>query len=264
MGQYSREEDTIHSAFATFRTQPEVMIAIDGTDQLGSRTNVIYSNAFFKWDPAQPNSFAKTELNEYLNGARMKRIVGDGMTLWSYDFAKNTYSASRYGSYGAAQPQGFRASMLFELTNATSGPSVFLARTLREIFSGDFAQYRSWFPMAQITVVSDVAPTRSMVDPIVPSRSYTGDQLNFYVVYTYNPRVRRSGAFHFSRSDVTKPWTLAEVFYADGTSLNASTPRLVDWRMTFHTGMLPASTNYVFVPPTNARAIANARSRSGG
>jgi len=56
---------------------------------------------------------------------------------------------------------------------------------------------------------------------------------------------------------------LSEIYYADLQNVNASTPRMIDWRLTIHTGSLPMSTNYVFVPPTNARAIANVKGQGG-
>lgn len=266
LAQLAPAEQGIQDAFASIRASQEVMLVLDGVDRIGTRANSLYSTAFFLWDPivaTTTHKLAKTDVNDYVNNVHTHRIAGDGMTLWSYDYGKNAYTSFRYGAYAGAQSTDFRMNLLQEATASSRGPTVFLARMLREIFAGDVAQYSSWLPMASVTVVSTTSGTASLADPIVSTRSYDSNDLNYYVVYTYASRPRRSAAFHFVRTDLAAPWTLQEIYYADSLQLNASTPRLVDWRISVYTGILPASTNYVFVPPASARAISNVRGQGG-
>jgi len=253
------QEQGIESAFAQLRADNEVMLALNGTDQVGPKTTALYSNAFFQWDPLNPDSFAKAEINDYVNNAHLRRIVGDGTTLWSYDFLRNTYSTFIYGSYTGGQPSGFRSNMLEELSTSSQASTVYLARMLKEIFSGKAAIYTTWLPGATVTLVSKSSQTTSMKDPVDANRTYTADDTNFYVVYTYPSRPQRSAAFHFTLPDTTKPWVLSEIFYADLQHLNPSTPRLLDWTITVYTDNFPETPNFVFVPPANSHSIANAR-----
>jgi hypothetical protein len=261
--QITAEEKSILSGFTSLRAEKEIMLELDGTDKFGAKTSVLYSNAFFNWDPLKPDSFAKVEVNDYLNGNHTHRIVGDGTTLWGYDFTKNAYTSFRYGAYSGTLAPDFRANMLQELTTNSRGTTVFMSRMLREVFSGDIAQYRTWFPGAQITLLTKTSSPPVMTDPVDQNRSYVADDLNLYVIYTYTPRTQRSSAFHFSRPDLNSPWSLSEIYYADSQTAGSSVVRFVDWRITVHTGVLPLSTNYVFVPPTNARAIANVKGQGG-
>lgn len=272
-GQIRIDEQNIQYAFAQSRLQPEAMLELNGTDKYGPRTNVLYGNAFFKWDPLNVNAYAKAEINDYVNGAHSHRIVADGTTLWSYNFPQNTYSSFKYGSYSGAQPAGFRNNLFQELNSSSQASSTFLARTLREIFAGDVSMYTGWFPGSIITVVCKpgtvtVGPmtptTDNMVDPIDSTRSYVGDDLNYYVVYTFANRLQRSGAFHLSRVDLSHPWMVSDIHYIDVQYINPSTPRIVDWTITFNTAPFPVMTNYAFVPPANARSIANVKGQGGG
>jgi len=203
-GQIVAAEKPIQFAFDTIRQQNQIMLELDGTDQYGPKTTVLYSNAFFLWNPIKPDAFAKTEVNDYYNGVHGHRITGDGLTLWGYDFSRNAYTSLRYGSYSGAQPADFRANMLQELTTNSQGSTVFMARMLREVFAGGNAQYSSWFPGATITTLAKTSTPPQIVDPVDQNRTYVGDDLNYYVIYSYTPRTQRSAAFHFSRADILK------------------------------------------------------------
>jgi hypothetical protein len=265
--QISAAEQPIEDAFVQLRQESQIMLELDGTDQYGPKTTTLYANAFFDWDPINVNKFAKAEVNDFFDGIHAHRIVGDGTTLWGYDFTRNAYTSLRYGSYSGPEPEGFRGNLLQEVAINSKASTVFLARMLREIYSSDTSlasHYRTWFPGAQITTLTKTSTPPQMVDPVDTNRTYTADDLNFYILYTYTPRTQRSGVFHFTRADLTKPWALSEFYYADAQQVNSSVQRVLNWRITVRTGSLPASTNYVFVPPTNARAIANVKGQSGG
>lgn len=255
--QISDDEAPIQQAFAKLRGENEIMLTLDGSERIGSRVNTLSSNAFFKWEPLKPDyPGIKAEINDWVNGEHTRRIVADGTILWNYDFTRNAYTTFRYGSYNGALPEGYRINMLNELTTATQGPSVFLSRALKEVFSGNGAQYRTWLPMSQITVIGD---GMYIDDPVIPSRRYTGTQNDLYIVYTYASRLQRSGAFHLQRSGPLSDWHLSEIFYADRQQLNASTSKTVDWMISVTTGTMPTVPRYTFVPPTTAKSIANVR-----
>src|SRR5579862_4619366 len=98
----------IQSAYNLIRGETEIMVDLAGTDQYGPRINHIYSKAFFQWNPLSTSmSTAKAEIDDYLNTNPTHRITADGTTLWSYDFARNTYTSFRYGAYSGAEPPDY-------------------------------------------------------------------------------------------------------------------------------------------------------------
>ncbi len=274
----SVNEKAIQSALVNLRTDmtilqapKQMMLELTGTETLGPRVNNLYSNAYFSWDPTAPNAFAKAEINDYVNNAHTRRIAADGTTIWAYSFPQNAYTSFRYGTYSGTPPTDFRINMFSELMRASEGPAVFLARLLRETYSGytndqsklgntfDTANYTTWLPGATVSVVTGGA---SMQDPVAKNRTYQSvpGGLDEFVVYTYAQRPQRSAAFHLTVNSTVGGWNLSEVYYADEKYLNPSTPRLLDWKITVYTGTLPSTTNFVFIPPAKARAIANVRS----
>ncbi|HVT13378.1 MAG TPA: hypothetical protein VHE55_14015 [Fimbriimonadaceae bacterium] len=256
--QLTPDEKNIGAAFALLRQNNEIMLELNGAEQYGARTTNLYSNAYFKWDPLNPDSFAKSEINDFVNNVHTHRIVGDGQTLWSYDFNQNTYSAFHYGSYSGPPPEGFRTNLLQEMASASKGQTIFLARMLREVFGGVVATYTTWLPMATITYVGKGTTTESMKDPVA-NRTYVASDVDAFVVYTYPTRPQRSAAFHLTRPDQTQPWAISEIYYADLQRISASTSRYVDWTITVHTTAFPFAATYIFKPPTTARPIANVK-----
>jgi hypothetical protein len=91
----------------------------------------------------------------------------------------------------------------------------------------------------------------------VPDRVYNSNPDNFFVMYTYNVRPERTATFRFQRT-APGQWDLTEIYFADRQRLGSSV-RVMDWRISIYTGSLPSGTNYKFVPPSNARAVANLR-----
>lgn len=261
LGELNPDEKNIGMAFSLLRQEKEVMFELDGTDQMGSRTTNFYSNAYFQWDPNNPDAFAKSEINDFVNNVHTHRIVGDGQTLWSYDFGQNAYSAFNYGAYSGAPPEGFRTNLLQEMASSSKGPTIFLARMLREIFAGTNAQYTPWLPMATVTYI--VKGSVPMTDPVATNRTYAGDDQNSFVVYTYATRPQRSAAFHLVRSSITDPWSLGEIYYADLQKLSAANTRFLDWKIVVRTVPFPANATYIFKPPTTARPIANVKGQGG-
>jgi hypothetical protein len=150
--------------------------------------------------------------------------------------------------------------MLNELGATTQGPSVFLARLLREVYAGDVAQYRTWMPGAQVMTLT----SGSKKDPVNPERTYFASPNDCYVIYWYGSRITRSAAFHLVLNAKTGLWQLSEIYYSDKQDMASSSVRWVDWAITVYTDSLPKSTDYVFIPPRNSRGIANPRTSGGG
>lgn len=233
----SGDEARIQAALAALREEPEIMIQLDGTEKLGTRTSTTAINAFYKWNPLTPSKTdtVRVDLQEWVNLALTRRICGDGVTLWAHDFQRNAYTSSRYGAYSGAQPEGMRTTLLQELGRASQGQAAHVARLLREVFSGDGAQYRSWYPGAKVTAT-----------PGGIHLSMEG----------------RSRAITFLLDESGARPKLVGIDFYDAQRVG-SEDRIVTWTLTVHTGYLPASSDYVFVPPTRARAIANPRGPGG-
>ncbi len=259
--QISTKEQAIQDAFASLRSADSLVLQLQGSDKQGSRNDSLDTTVFWSWDSAL-DKFAKIDVWVNQNSARMARLCGDGITFWALDFRQNAYNSTRYGTYNAAPPTGFRSNLLQAVTNSSRGTTTWATRMLREIFSGTGAEYRTWLPGARITLLSTDpgADQLSMIDPVA-NRTYTASNTEKFIVYSYDTGLRRSAAFHFSRTDTASPYELTEVYVADQRTAG-STSRLIDFSIQVNPA-LATTTNYVFVPPTTARAIANPRPAGG-
>ena len=105
-----------------------------------------------------------------------------------------------------------------------------------------------------------------MVDPVITTRTYQSlpGGLDSFIVYSYPSKPVRSSAFHVVWNAQTSQWNLSEIYYSDYQRINGSTGRTIDWKITVYPGQTPPAKSYQFVPPSNARPIANVKGQSGG
>lgn len=267
--QIAKKEQPIQDALGWLRPKPDTLVRLVGYEKFPNRRVDLVSNAFFRWNPMSTGGVVQAEIQDYVNGAPARRLCADGRTVWSYSFAQNAYSASRYGAYGGPPPEGYRSTLMDRMTMDAEGNSAYLIRFLREIFAGDSAQYRTWFPGATVTLVMTDAVALTLgyqtlnygqpaKDP-VSGRWYTPGDQDFYVLYTFAYQPERSCAFHFIPPiDLGKPWRIGEIYYADSQRAGNQVTRYTDWIATVYSDPhdFPVKTNFVFVPPTNATPIA--------
>jgi len=259
-------ETEINQAFANLRGVDKVYVHLYGNEYVGATTTPIATDLFWDRPLASTAQDMKMEMIESRNGIQLRRIVADGQHVWGIDLLKNTYSASRYGSYTATKPTDYEVNGLQSLNLLASSQSAFLARMTREVWGGIASAYRPWIPASAVRNEQSVVGTGSTFnDPVVPTRTYTGTPTTKYFVYwvTKSSVPVRSLTFELEYNSTTTNWDLASLYYSDYSKVGAST-RLVDWQADVYTGVLPATGNFVYSPLPGARAIAGPRPNGTG
>src|SRR5262249_7329177 len=108
-------------------------------------TNIKATATWFQ-DVEDGRPMAKVQLVVVMNNLEIYRIIGDGITLYSYDERRNEYSASRYGNYAGAQPSDYVNALLSSVRSQLQGQSAYPGRLLSEVYAGEDARYTSWIP----------------------------------------------------------------------------------------------------------------------
>jgi|GEM_PF-1845917 len=127
---------------------------LTGTQTIGGKTTTFESVLYFNtWDEFLPSSktpyvYAQVELDHYdTTGSTpthpvavlTNRYVGDGQTLWSYDYQALRYSGALYGYYGPAPSpaplvETYPGNVVNRLSSAVTGPDSYLAMLLKEAY----------------------------------------------------------------------------------------------------------------------------------
>ncbi len=251
--QIAPAEMPIQDSMARLRAQPKMILQLDGTDNHAGRIKTFSSTSFFEWDPLASNSKVFADIFEFADGFPSRRITGNGDTVFAYTNADNTYTSTIYGSEMNPQPRDAKGVMLLALVTEARGTSIYVVRFLKEIFGGDSASYHTWLPGAQVQTIS----AGTVVKDKISGRVYAPGGDDFYILYLFEERLKRSCAFHLARVDATKPFEISEVIYTDIQKMGSS-ERILSWTMTVNP-LTTATTNYTFIPPRTARAIANRR-----
>lgn len=245
----------VQNGLTWLRTQPSVWIRVDGVD------DYIQSHSFttdtFWYQTVQPSGpLIKLESTEYRDGRLIRRIVGDGNTLWAFDPLRNEYSAKVYGSLTGGQNQNLLRDLLTGFGSHATGNLASSARLVRETYGGGAALFRPWVIGSQSWALMD---PQFMNDPIVGTKwTYRASPARQFAVYYVAGPPAKSLSFQFDQNSKSGAWELTNVYGAESSTV-AGKDRLVYWHMTI-TPVLPATANFEFVPPANARPVV----RSGG
>jgi hypothetical protein len=218
-------EQRIYNAYVRLRANDTLFVQVTGYEAIGSHQKG-FNNSLYWSHEAAPTS-TKTELQEFIDGVQIRRVVGDGNSLWSYDLKRKEYAASIYGNYTDTPGQNYERTLLGLLNGTARGTSSYIARLVREVYQpGDTAGYRSWAPgyvPTQLTTVTN--------DPIVSTRVYAPSSSNVYIAYgTDQATTNRSLVFELTYNSIDDDYDLTHVFYAERSG-QGPTARLTDWTM---------------------------------
>ncbi len=227
---------TFLSALQQLTAQPNLFFHLLG--QTTYRGKVTPIETFFYWTtnvqsatpsgagPATSVQVCELDLEQYVNSVLVRRIVGDGTTLWNYDFVTHQYSATLYGSYGPTQPELYELNLLNDFVWATSGPEAYLSKLLRQIYPINpnyvpppliinitavppitNTNYASWMPGIYSQSLPQGVPITFPSDPANPRTPSATD-----LYYTYNGSPKRSITFELQPPTATTTT-------GDGTSI---------------------------------------------
>lgn len=259
-------ETEVNQAFVNLRGADKALFHLSGSEVFGATTTPIASDFFWSRPIPSTAQDMKMELVEARNGLQVHRVVADGQHVWGVDLVKNTYSASRYGSYTATAPTDYEVNGLQSVNLLTSAQSALLARMAREVWGGTTAMYRPWIPASANRSERTVSGTGdTFTDPVVTTRTYASTDTTKYHVYwvTQNGTPVRSLTWYLEYNGGTGSWDLKSIYYSD-LSKRGSVSRLVDWKADIYTGVLPSSGNFVYTPAAGSRAVAGPRPNGSG
>lgn len=175
------------------------------------------------------------EHTEYENGVLLRRIVGDGTFLWSFDARAYTYSSVRYGALDEDGQFADHVQRLFSNFRRRVGNlgSFHAVLTHQAFATVDFAPIvTSWYPWIPTENVETIG---SLI--LAKSRTPVPSELG-YSMLTDNVWGWRLTAASFQRE-----------------ALIGTSPRVERWTMTPYRNDYPAGTSFQFIPPRDARRV---------
>jgi len=228
-GQLTGPEADINNALIAARTNLNMAFQLSGVRQTGSDVEAIDTDVYFSLVSVSANTLAKVEIDQSIGGKPTTMVIGDGLTLWRYDYPTNTYSALQYGAYNGAPPVGYADAVLKSLQSLVSGQSAQAVGLLREIYEGLNAQYTSWMP------------------GVTPTSTWAGstETVN-YSTAIGNPRALR---FTIAAGQ------LSTIGYSESETAFGLT-RITQWVMSIYPGnTLTAPSGFVFNMPAGAKPV---------
>ena len=135
------------------------------TDTIDGRTDSY--ETWLTWYASKITKHDDFRIQVYVtkNGKAYKRIVGNGETMFAYDFTRNEYSAQAYGKYGGIQPNNYGSNFITFLNQVAPPEARPAVRFAIEVDGYDAPSYQSW--------LSGVTPTgQKQVDIYVPPVTY--------------------------------------------------------------------------------------------
>jgi hypothetical protein len=174
-------------------------------------------------------------------GAKLQlRLVGDGVTFWAYEPARNQYYSAPYGRFDGANPGDYVPTLMNLLNGRARGDSAFPAKLLQQAFGKATPAWTPWPANATVTVEGNY---------VVCSTGQPVDQQVTYTVSSTEEGHRLDGVHFWSRTMVGRK------------------SRLIEWTMQVYREPfeLPEGV-FKFVPPKGSRAISlpNTGGEQGG
>ncbi|MEA2552809.1 MAG: hypothetical protein QOJ65_985 [Fimbriimonadaceae bacterium] len=237
-GQIKPAEQTLQRAFETLRGHAGLQVTLDGTQQIGDTTTAFKTVTYWFSDIEDGRPMTKMEMIGYVNGSETFKLVGDGVTLWTYDKLRNEYSSSRYGNYRGEHPKNYVSALLATVRSYIKGQASYPIRLLGEVYGGEGARYTSWMPG---TTIED-----------------NGQAIR----YMLGSPVRRRLEFWYT--NLSPSVIINHIDFSDQVSFGSST-RDIDWSMSpVSFDVMVSAADFEFVPPPNSRAVVGVRPVTGG
>ena len=220
----------IQAAMQALSTNASVFLQMTGQDVAGGVTTPFTYATYLQVSQVGSRVYDQVNVTYYdAAGKPQMCLVGDGVTLWRYDYRSNSYSAVNYGTYSGNQPADYTGAMFRDLTSLSQGYMSYPILLLRQIYGVDGASYQSWLP--GVNPASDVAGN---------------------IVYSIGTPPRRTITFMLSTGALT------DVVYDDVTTLR-NLQKKTDWTIHIVGGPTMNPTLFKFVPPYGAKPVAGPR-----
>ena len=220
----------IQTAMTTLATNSSMLLVMKGTDKTVDLVTGYEYHTSFEVSQVGTRLYDRVNITAYNGtGAYAKpvvSIIGDGVTLWRYDYVNNTYSAVNYGSYSGDQPEGYRGTLFRSITSMSEGYMSYPIMLLRQIYAGTLNGYQSWLPG---------------VNPVVDSLGN--------VNYSVGQPPRRTITFNFKLGE------LLGVAY-DDVAMMRGVVKHTDWTIQITGGWIFDSNTFSFTPPAGSRPVA--------
>lgn len=246
MGSAQTAGKALQQAFEALREETSIFARLTSTEVRFSQTTNILNDLWFRQtQDAKGNPLAQLELREFKNGEPNRRIVGDGISRWTYDLLRKEYSVSRYGNESAYDAAKYLPGLLQKFSSSLQGTQSAMGRLLKDVYGGDTVRVSDWLPNATPELL-----VYATADPVNPLRTYVPTETDAYILLA-RPGVRnRSYCFHLAETP-SGTWAVKQIFFAESYKDQLA----VDWTMDIYTGAIPADANFVFTPPASARPI---------
>lgn len=221
------------------RSQSSIYIDLAGTQTVNGDTVNLKTTFLYKKDvDSSGKIYERLECLDYMGSTLAQRIVGDGTNLWSYDPINNTYTVTRYGSYGTlAANANYTRNLLQAFMSAAKGRSVYIARLMLDAKSGTSAIYTPWLPAsyAEVTNYSNVTRVRYL----------DGNPTKKIITYLVAPDGLGGGV-------------MTLLGYWDSTQ-SGNKLKTTTWLANITTNVAIDPSHFAFSPPAGARGSANAK-----
>lgn len=240
--------ETLSQALTSLRSERTLFARLAGREVRHGKAVELLSDLWFRIRSEGEREIAELELRQFRDNLPTRRIVGDGVTRWAYDFTRNEYSASRYGSDAGAQPERYLDRLLQRFDALLPSPEAGLGRLLKDAYGGEMARLSDWLPSAEPVYLAVATP-----DPVDSSRMYVPTADRWFIL-SYRPGLRnRSICFEVSIDPYTFVPRLTSIYGAERTADTKTV--LSTWQIALHTTVIPDGANFRFLPPVNARPI---------
>lgn len=223
----------VDDAFTRLGMATQATVRLTGRDWAAGVPTDVWVTAAIEHKPSE--RAVRLELTSYANGQITHRAVGDGTTLWLYDFARRSYSSLEYASSDGALKPDWRARLFTTLGLRAGGAVAFVSRTLADAFGpGAGNMWTPFFPTSTV----ESSPEGVVARATTPTPATT--------TYQLNPAGVLTGIIHLGIVEEANGWT--------GPA----------WNVSVLPGVLPDDADFVFVAPVGARAVSLERRQSGG
>lgn len=246
-------EEAVQSAFENLRMSTTAWVRLESEETVrNQRTARVHDLFWVQGFNSDGQLEIKAEIVEYADGSPVRRIVADGQILWDYDIRRNTYSAADYRGSGPEARAGYASRVLQGLARVQDTRSAALVRLIGEVWGGATSRFRPWV-LTEANNRALIDGPAWMTDPMSPDLILSpklGESVAVWWSPGSNGTARRAISFSMFVDDSGNR-TLNGVHFRD----RISNDRSLTWTMTVHPSFLPASANFVFVPPANAKPI---------
>ena len=215
-----------------------LFLNLTGSVSYKGRTVPIVTNVYWNASMGGANGAVLTqqvEVESWSNGALVRRITGDGNTLYSYDLIARTYSATSYGNASLTRPNLYLNALLNDLDHSVKGYDAYLVKMLRQIYlppvdATGAAVFISWMPTAVSYQLQGAT-----VDPVNRQVGYTPTPTESFYIYNGSPK--RTIVFDMIAGSNNQPDSLQSVYFNQFENIGGQ-PRITQWQMRPYTGQV--------------------------